>query len=174
MVDSNELENIQTTQGLFLNNISRQGPVLLVFLRHFGCVFCREALLDISRKKDEWMAKGVEIAFVHMSDPQTANKYFSNYNLEDTHHISDPDCTLYSKFGLTKGTTSQLFGLKNWVRGFEVAIKGKALPMVRQIGDGFQMPGVFIIKNGQVKQSYIHNTAADVPDYDTLLNCCAN
>jgi hypothetical protein len=38
----------------------------------------------------------------------------------------------------------------------------------RLAGDGFQMPGVFLIFKGEVIRSYRHHTAADRPDYINL------
>lgn len=162
-----------TNKGRSLEEASQEKPVLLVFLRHFGCVFCREAMKDIGRKKKEWKEKNVNIILVHMSDNETAEKYFKRYGIPNVEHISNPSCDLYASFGLTKGSASQLFGLKNWIRGFEVTVvKGTPLGL-RQIGDGFQMPGVFLIVDGEIKDSYIHASASDRPDYESIISCCA-
>ena len=40
------------------------------------------------------------------------------------------------------------------------------------IGDGFQMPGAFMIQNGQIQDSFVHQSVSDQPDYDKMLNCC--
>lgn len=160
-----------TNRGRTLLAASHESPVMLVFLRHFGCVFCREAMQDIGRRRDEWRTKQINVVLVHMSDEETANSYFKKYGVGGIESISDPNCALYASFGLGKGKASQLFGLKNFIRGFETTVKG--IPIgIRQIGDGFQMPGVFLLRNGQVKESFIHASAADRPDYDNLILCC--
>lgn len=164
---------IQTNRGRTLEEASFDKPVLLVFLRHFGCIFCKEAMKDIGKKRKEWEAKNINIILVHMSDNETAEKYFKRYGIPNIEHISNPSCNLYASFGLTKGSASQLFGLKNWIRGFEVTvIKGTPIGL-RQIGDGFQMPGVFLISDGIIKDSYIHASASDRPDYESIISCCA-
>jgi len=173
MIDSQFLSSIQTTADIDLGGLSHKGPVLLVFLRHFGCVFCKEALKDIAKKRSTWEQKGVNIVLVHMSDEDTATDFFNRFGLHGITSVSDPDCLLYARFGLTKGSMGQLFGLKNWIRGFEVSGTGKALPSIKQIGDGFQMPGIFLLVDGEVEQSFIHKSAADRPDYDHLISCCA-
>ena len=166
-------KTIETNRGRTLDKASYEKPVLLVFLRHFGCIFCREAMKDIGKKREEWEEKNINVILVHMSDNKTAEKYFKKYGIPNIEHISNPSCSLYASFGLTKGTASQLFGLKNWIRGFEVTvIKGTPLGL-RQIGDGFQMPGVFLISDGIIKDSYIHASASDRPDYETIISCCA-
>jgi len=173
MVDNSYFDSMQTSTGVSVGELSSRGPVLLVFLRHFGCVFCREALKDIAKKKSQWVERGVQVVFVHMSDTKTADSYFSKYDLADMPHVSDPDCLTYAKFGLTKGSVGQLFGLQNWVRGIEVTVTGKALPTLKQLGDGFQMPGIFLVTGREIRQSFIHKTASDKPDYEGIIDCCA-
>jgi hypothetical protein len=45
--------NRKTNYGVTLNELSRISPVLLVFLRHAGCTFCREALADLAARRPE-------------------------------------------------------------------------------------------------------------------------
>lgn len=145
--------------------------MLLVFLRHFGCTFCREALKDLSSKKESYEKDGVHLIFVHMADPAEAESYFLKYHLENAEHVSDPECRFYSSLGLGKGSFSQLFGLRVMMRGVEAGIiNGHGIG--RQIGDGFQMPGVFLVQNGIIRERFVHQFASDRPDYDELVSCC--
>lgn len=171
-ISADLLSGMVTSTEESLKVISDRQPVMLIFLRHFGCTFCREALSDISRRRDEIRAHGTEIVFVHMSDYKIANKYFKRYNLEGCIHISDPECEYYRKFGLLKGNFNQLFGLQSWIRGFQVGVV-QMHGIGGQIGDGFQMPGVFIIHRGEIMEKYIHKLSSDRPDYVKLLDCCS-
>lgn len=165
------LDQMITNTGDSLRIAAAKAPILLVFLRHFGCVFCREALSDISKRRKEIESTGTRIVFVHMTDQDIAERYFSRYNLEDAIHISDPECIFYRAFGLMKGNFNQLFGLHSWIRGFSAAVVAGhgAGP---QLGDGFQMPGVFVIQNSEIRESFIHSLSSDRPDYEELLKCC--
>lgn len=165
------IQNVFTNTNESLAEISSQKPVLLVFLRHFGCVFCRQALTDLSSRKDKIDERNIELIFVHMASNQIADKYFDEYGLKDVKHISSPDCKVYQDFGLSKGSFRQLFGLKTWIRGYEAKKEGIEASLT-QIGDSLQMPGIFIISEGQVIDSYIHSVASDRPDYDKLIACC--
>jgi thiol-disulfide isomerase/thioredoxin len=69
----------ETNKGRTLEQASFDKPVLLVFLRHFGCVFCIEAMRTIGKQKAEWEAKNINIILVHMSDNETAEQYFQKY-----------------------------------------------------------------------------------------------
>lgn len=164
------LAGLLTNTNESISTLSEKGLVLLVFLRHFGCIFCREALRDLSEKRKEYEDKNIAIVFVHMSNKETAEMYFRSFNLDGIRHISDPQCSYYSAFDLGKGNISQLFGFKNLVRGFEVTI-GKGIPIVAsQLGDGNQMPGVFVIHQGEIIRSFRHSFAGDKPDYDAILD----
>lgn len=166
------MQGMVTNTGENLYEISFQQPVLLVFLRHFGCTFCREALADISQKRESIEEKGARIVFVHMSDHELAESYFIKYGLDKAVHISDPACEYYAAFRLSKGSFNQLFGLQTWARGFTAGVlAGHGIGP--QLGDGFQMPGIFMIMDGRVRESFIHKLASDRPDYEELVKCCA-
>ncbi len=173
MKDSaNKFQSIISNKGSSLYDLSTENTVMLIFLRHFGCVFCQEALQDISNNRSNWEKEGIKLVLVHPSDEASGDKYSSQFGLSDIDRISDPDCKLYELFGLVKGSFSQLFGLQTMIRGFQVATKGN-LPSLKQVGDGFQMPGIFLIRNGNIRERYIHKNASDRPDYNELIRCCA-
>lgn len=172
MVNRQTLSIITTNKGNSLNDLSDQSPVLVVFLRHFGCVFCKESMYDISKKEEKLKSEGIRVVLVHMSDYDTAEGYFKKFGLKDIEHVSDPDCKYYAAFGLIKGSFSQLFGLKTWIRGFEIAATKQMLPDNKRIGDGLQMPGIFLIRHGGIVESFIHNSVADKPDFETFIEVC--
>jgi len=67
-VSENIQSKMQLNTGGTLLELSRSNNILLVFLRHFGCVFCKEAMKDIANIKWDIRSKGVELVFVHMAD----------------------------------------------------------------------------------------------------------
>lgn len=157
-----------TNRGRSVASLSAQQPVLLVFLRHFGCTFCREALNDLAQVQDKISDAGTQLILVHMADNETAEAYFERYKLKQAEHVSDPDCRFYKSFGLTKGTSRQLFGLQSWIRGFEAGVvEGHGIGPL--LGDGFQMPGVFAINQSAIKASFVHKLASDRPIYLDLV-----
>lgn len=149
--------------------MTNEQPILLVFLRHFGCTFCREALQDLADRKDEIASYGSKLVLVHMSDVETAERYFAKYGLKGVDHVLDPHCRFYQAFGLLKGTARQLFGLHSWIRGFQAGVIDGHGVGVKQLGDGFQMPGVFILRDGAIVNKFIHKLAGDRPEYVDLL-----
>jgi peroxiredoxin len=159
-----DMSEVITNKGNNLLELSFEQPILLVFLRHFGCTFCRESLENIADEKSKIESKGTKIILVHMVEYDVSEKELSKYGLQDIELISDVNCELYENFGLEKGTFYQLFGLKVWVRAFYAGLlKGHFIGWLK--GKGTQMPGVFLIKDGEIVKSYKHFTAADTPDY---------
>ncbi|MEM1135092.1 MAG: SelL-related redox protein [Bacteroidota bacterium] len=165
------LANFNTQNGISLATLQNNTPLLLVFLRHFGCTFCKEALGDLAKEKDclEQQYK-VKIAFVHMADEQYAASYFKQYGLENAYRISDPTCSLYKSFELGRANFAQVFGWENWKRGAAAFFK-KGHGVGKLVGDGFRMPGVFLLHRSKILQSYKHKTAADLPPYESLASC---
>ena len=167
------LEQLTTVGGKSVRAMSEQQPVLLVFLRHFGCTFCREALSDLAARSAQIDAYGGRLVLVHMADTATSAEYLNRYGLAGTDQVSDPECRFYEAFGLTKGTARQLFGLHSWIRGFQAGVLDGHGVGTRPLGDGFQMPGVFVIQNSRIVGRFVHKLAGDRPDYvDLLTDCC--
>ncbi len=165
------LKEIITLQGNDLATLSSHSSVFLIFLRHFGCVFCKEALRDLGLRNKQFKEENIRLVFVHMAPPEDADKYFTQFNVVNYDNISDPKSELYKKFGLKRGNFTQLYGLKTWIRGYKLHKEGMAFELPT-IGDSLQLPGIFVICNGEIKDSYIHKIIADKPDYDMLINCC--
>ncbi len=165
---------MQANNGESLLDLSNKKPVLLFFLRHFGCVFCKEALNELAEIRSAIEDAGIQLVFVHMSVDSVADKYFEKYELSGVLHISDPDQHFYKEFGLSKGTFSQLYGLQTWFRGFSTENRQHKLELSKALGDHTQMPGIFMIDQGELKDSYVHKRASDKPNYDKLIACCTS
>ena len=158
----------KTQLGITLDELSRLSPTLLVFLRHTGCTFCREALSDLAMRRAEIEATGARLVLVHMSSEEHDAPFFSRYGLQDVEKLSDPERALYRAFGLPRGSFGDLFGPKVWLRGFQAGVLGRH-GLGASAGDGFQMPGVFLLFHGEIVRSYRHQSASDRPDYLSLV-----
>lgn len=161
------MENMMTNKGVSLLELSESNKVLLVFLRHFGCTFCRETLTELLNIREEIENEDTEIVLVHQMNDEYAEQILKIYHMDDLQRISDPGLHLYDYFHLKKGSWSQLFGFKVWWRAIVAGIfKGHLVG--KEQGDGWQMPGVFVIHDGEVISKFIHKYASDRPDYLNL------
>jgi len=125
-------------------NLVEDSPLLLVFLRHSGCTFCREAVADIAKTREEIEGSGTRIVLVHMGDRPGIEELLARHGLCSLDRICDASRSLYHTFGLKKGTWRQLFGFKVWVRGILAGVFG-GHGLGRAKADPKQMPGVFLV-----------------------------
>jgi peroxiredoxin len=164
---------VTANTGYNLADLAEEKPVLLVFLRFFGCSFCREAISDIAKRRKKLESQGFKIVFVHMAaEPSVAEKFFKRYKLFPIDHILDPEMAYYRAFGLGRSSPKQLMGLMHLIRVFQATVlegHGADVTMDNpELGDGFQMPGVFVLYQGEIRRSFIHRFAYDRPDYEEI------
>lgn len=164
------LETARDAFGVSLAEMSRRSPVLVVFLRHFGCTFCREATADIAGRRGEIEADGTRVVFVHMNTPADADRFFAKYGLQSVSRISDPEAKLYRAFGLRRGTIGQLAGWKMFARFIPAGIfAGHGVGPIK--ADGMRLGGVFLLRDGQIVREFRHQSQADRPDYCSVAGC---
>ena len=163
------LRSMTSSKGKSLRAHSDEAPQLLVFLRHFGCIFCREALADLGKRRAAIEDDGTEILIVHMGTPEEGEEHLEPFGLDGCAHVSDPSSSLYRAFRLERGRFGQLFGPATWLRGLRAMLAGHFVG--KNIGDGFQMPGVFLLHRGELLKEFRHAHAGEVPDYRELGAC---
>ncbi len=163
------LNSARTQTGESLGELSRKAPVLVVFLRHCGCTFAREALDDVARQREAITRSGTQIVLVHMQTDADAEKLFARYKLGDVPRISDPEQKLYQAFELQRGSFWQVMGPANVWPAIRSIFKGhlSAIPN----SDIFQLPGTFLIRDGQIVKAFRATRSSERPDYQDVAGC---
>ena len=160
------LRELRTNTGQRLDDLADSQPQLVIFLRHAGCTFCREALAELSKQRSQVEATGCGIVLVHLGEDD-GEEFFAKYNMQDVPRIQDPNCRLYRQFGLDLGGFTELFGLRVWIRGLIAGlVYGHGRGPI--LGNSFQMPGVYLYHSGQILQGYQHEHVSDRPSYLAL------
>jgi len=155
----------ETDKNENLKSISDSQPTMLIFLRNFGCTFCKETLHIVNSLKSEIESQGTKIIFVHMDNNNTALDALQKCSVQDIDVVSDPECILYKGFNLKRGSITQLFGLKVLYRSVYLWLTKKGYFISQTDTDIFQMPGVFLVYKDKIVKQYIHHSAADIPPY---------
>ena len=161
---ANVLSEKRTSSGSDLASLSKLHPVLVVFLRHAGCTFCRQAVADVAKVRQGIEANGVQIVFVHLGNPQATAMLLARHGFQSMETIHDPDQRLYEAFGLKRGTIAQVASPRVIWRGICAGLL-EGHGMGKPEGDVLQLPGVFLLDNCEVSNSFRHRSAADRPDY---------
>jgi len=169
---SPELMNKYKTQyAETLESLSAKQPVLLVFLRHFGCTFCREAVAELGGLRKQIEAGGTRLAFVHLADgDEKARKFFGQHELQDVPRIGDPSGELYQAFGLLQAEWHQYFNYESIVRMLIAWLHGHWVGA--PAGDVERMPGTFLLVNGEIKKAFRNKLVSDRPDYLKMAAVC--
>ena len=159
---------LQSTTGKTLDELSSERPVLVAFLRHSGCTFCRELLADLSRRRQEIEAAGIGIVLVHLEKDADVAELAAKYGIADVPRIADPDQRLYEAFNLRRMSPIEMFNPAVWIGGFRTAIL-KRHGFGRVKGDVLQMPGVFLVRDGKIVAGHRHKTPASSCDLGSLI-----
>jgi len=161
------LDALRDDRGRNLRTITDERQTLVVLLRHSGCTFCKQTLADLAHWQASFDKAGMSLAVVGMSPTSEGLRALGQrYGVTSAAWIADPDRLLYRALELRRGTFLQLLGPRVWVGGLLAALRGHGVGKLE--GDGFQMPGAFVIHNGRVVRAYRHTTAADRPDLKEL------
>lgn len=159
------IETKRTKDGVDLATLSLLSPVLVVFLRHTGCMFCRETIAEIAKLRPGLERTGLRIVLVHHGRSVPMEQMLRKNGLGGLDRIYDADRSLYRAFGLRRGRAGQVFGISIWPRALSALRKhGAGIPS----GDPLQMPGVFLLHRCEVVQSFRHRRISDQPDYENM------
>lgn len=155
--------------------LDSERPTLLVFLRHFGCTFCREMVKDIRIAADRADAleesnadaagrrRYPRVVFVHQGDLDHASDFFGKH-WPGACAISDRQKVLYGEFGLSRGSMGQFCGPRPLACGVRALLKGHGIG--RPVGDVFMMPGLFLVSpGGQILHRHHFEHAGHHPDF---------
>ncbi len=157
------VQRFRLTSGETLQEASEKEVLAVVFLRHFGCTFTRQLLMNLREMHERAEEKGARLVLVHMLQEGEEAEFVDT---DGVSRIADPRCDLYRAFGLGKGGFLELFGPKVWYRGAIAFFRGCGVGLLK--GDGLQMPGAFLLKNGKIMRAQKAESAADLPSVEAL------
>lgn len=148
-----------------LGDTWKHRPVVLAFVRHFGCVFSREQVNDLKRVLPELQARGAELVIVGNGKPEEARAFREDLALDCT-ILVDPSLTTYRLAGLRRGLAALLVPrfIRNKLRALRDGYRDRKVQ-----GDPWQQGGVFVIAprgandEAEVVYSHVSEVAGDHP-----------
>lgn len=165
------LVSIHTESGASLFDLVSASPVLLIFLRHFGCSFCRRTISDVAGLRTEFDGRGVRPVFVHMGTPERAKPFFDYYGIGDVERVSDPEAAVYRHpvFALPRiHPLRSLFQPAVWRGWLKGSIMKHGIGAIKE--DGHQMQGIFYLNGPKIVREFRYKTIADEPNYLKLIH----
>lgn len=163
------LADIQTESSATLLALAQASPVLLVFLRHFGCSFCRKAISDVAVLAPTLRERNARPVFVHLGTPEIAQAHFAYYGIPEVERIHDPDARTYREFGLGREHPARSLINRKVLWGWFIRGDIFRYGIGKIETDGHQMPGVFFLRDGKIIRTFRHSNTSDQPDYLKLI-----
>jgi peroxiredoxin len=142
-------------------------PLVVVFMRHFGCPFCREHLIQLGRHHDDILAAGAEVIaiFQYRAEPTASFCHSRGVPFEC---LGDPRRAAYAAVGLDRGERREYLSLPLLGPLLRAARAG-ALPG-KPDGDVSQRPGTFVVdRGGSVVLAHYNVMSPDNPPVSALL-----
>lgn len=127
-----------------LGDLWRKQPVAIFFVRHFGCMFCREQVGQLRELAPQFAAKGVQLAVVGNGSVADAAEFASELGLTFPLY-TDPRLGTYRAAGL-KRSLGSIFNFGVVKNAWRARRGGHRQGRVR--GDAWQQGGAFLIAPG--------------------------
>lgn len=152
-----------------LGDLWSERPAVLVFVRHFGCVFCREMVVDVHRHRHEFEEADVELAVIGFGTLEQAAQFRKMQNV-DVPLLVDPERRVYELAGAKVATLGELIGPAQIWRGLRATIGSRlrlgsiAVHQGRIWGHAAQLGGVLVIApDGTVRYAHLSEQSGDNP-----------
>ncbi len=166
-IPSQVLDSAVTGVGLRPGSLRDQlgdAETLLVFLRHFGCMFCRETISDL-RQIHESDDEFPRILFFFQGTATEGRAFLRRY-WPEARAVADPQLEFYERFGVRQATLLEALGPRVIAARRRASAKGHQNGP--RSGDIWRLPGVFAVKGDRILWQFEPSHAADHPDFAQL------
>lgn len=139
----------------------------LVFLRHYGCPFCKEHAREIDSHSGDLRHAGVAVALIGCGTSDEARAFRDELRL-NVPLFNDADRVAYAAYGLGVANAGSLLNPRVLAGGVRAASKGY-LPR-RSSGHPLQLQGQFLIgRDGVIASAARPAVMSDIPSASDLL-----
>lgn len=150
-----------------LGDLWADRPVVVVFLRHFGCHLCREHAALLSQRYDEVVERGGDVVAVGTGSVRYAQAFVADEDVPFTVLVDD-DAEAANAAAVRSVTPFGLFSPRSWPGAWAARRAGhkvhKAGKRVTQLGATFVLgPG------SQVRFAHVDAHTADHADLEAVL-----
>lgn len=141
-----------------LGTLWRDRTAVLVFVRHFGCIHCREHVVQLARAREELRAAGAEMIVIGNGTPS----FIEGFRAQTRYLgpvFTDPSLAVYKAAELKRGVTRTL-DPRSLGKAFKALAGGQRQGL--QQGDQWQQGGVVVIApDGAIKYHHASERPGD-------------
>jgi peroxiredoxin len=139
----------------------------LVFVRHFGCVLCRQQVAQLQPHIREIRQAGGDLVVVGPGGPPDARAVQKDLGILDVEVYIDSDRRSYDLAGFRRGISALIHprAIWNYLRAFFAGHKYKGMQ-----GDALQQGGVLVIAiDGTVVLRFMSKVSGDHPEVELVI-----
>jgi peroxiredoxin len=153
-----------------LGDLWREEPIVLVWVRHYGCVHCRSHTAQLDESRAEFDEAGVRVVVIGQATPRQAAHFRRRLEI-DLPVLADESRESYRAAGAKVATAGELFGPRSVSRGFRATFESRGkIHQGRIIGNAAQLGGAMVIAaGGEVIWSHMAEDASDNAPPDEIL-----
>ncbi|MGH7400203.1 MAG: SelL-related redox protein, partial [Candidatus Rokuibacteriota bacterium] len=156
----------ETGTAVSLGRFWIERPVVLAFVRHLGCIFCRQQVAGLSKRVPEIERRGGILVVVAPAKPEHIAGFRESTGYQGALFV-DPALRAFKTAGLVHSRASTyhplavLKGIRAMAQGFR---------QVGRQGDVVQQGGTFVLGPGdRVRYEWRDRYAGDNPDLDEVV-----
>jgi peroxiredoxin len=153
--------SLETVDGpVDLSERWRRATLIVAFMRHFGCAFCREHLIDLGGVYDVIQAAGGDVVAVFQYRAESTRN-FCRHRGVPFDCLGDPGREGYRSVELGRGERKEFFGAKV-VAGWARVARKRVIVGLPKGGDVAQRPGTFVLdREGRVVYAHYNKDSTD-------------
>ena len=153
-----------------LGDFWRHGPAAIVWLRHYGCVHCRQHAVQLEGARQRFEAAGMGLVLIGHGTPDDAASFRSQWGIS-LPVLADRRRESFRAAGAKVATMGELLGPKSVRKGMAATLGSRG--RVRQgklMGHPAQLGGVLVIDpDGTVVWAHMSEEAGDNAPPETIL-----
>ena len=153
-----------------LSSYWSDGPVLLMFWRHFGCGCGLDRSSRLNDEYEDYLAAGINPVIIGQGEPERAAEYREKYGITCP-ILCDPEFAAYSAYGLANFGVEQILydaPEETWDHSMEIGIDFQEARRAidRPLVDNpWMSTGEFLVdSSGTIRVSYAYQYCEDFPD----------
>ena len=163
-----------------LDDLVSQGPVIVLFWRHFGCGCGIDRAARLRDELTDYRGTGATIVIVGQGLPIQAAAYAEEQGL-DLPILTDPDRSTYRAYGLLDALLPQVvFDAPQWLWSYsaetaERFIEERRIGGRRLVNNPWLLPGEFVIgADRRLKHTHRYQHCEDFPDPRILITAVSD
>lgn len=143
-----------------LGQLWAERPIVLVLVRHFGCLFCKQQVAELAKETERIHQVGAELVVLGNGGPEHVRWFREDFGVT-TPVFTDTTAEAYRMVGAKRGFFTGA-NPRTFVATLRAFRKGYRQTGTR--GDRYQQGGVFVIlPDGSMPYRYLSRYAGDHP-----------